>query len=68
MQLKFISTEVTFRHPLDENSNPILPVPANNSNNLISWKLILLAKTLNSPSFAKDVVGLTGNFFGAIIF
>jgi hypothetical protein len=67
-QLKFKSIDVTFLHPLDENSKLIFPVPANKSNILICSKLIWFFKILNNPSFAKSVVGLTGSVLGAKIF
>ena len=52
-----ISTAVTSRAPLDTNSKPIPPVPANQSSISTSSKSIRFARRLNKLSFAKSVVG-----------
>ena len=50
---------------LDENSNEMLPIPANKSRTFLPSIEVMLHKILNKPSFAKSVVGLDFMDFGA---
>ena len=63
----FASTDVTDGQPLEQNSNPILPVPLYRSRTWVDSKSILWLSMLKSASFARSVVGRTGRFFGILI-
>lgn len=61
------STQIIFAAPRDKHSNEIFPVPANKSSMAAFSNASKLFRILNSPVFAKSVVGRTGRFAGAEI-
>ena len=60
---KILNNVNTFK--LDENSNEMLPIPANKSRTFLPSIEVILHKILNKPSFAKSVGGLDFMELGA---
>jgi hypothetical protein len=59
-----MSTEVTSLQFREMSSKEMLPVPEKRSRAFLFSRSNLLSRILNSPVFAKSVVGLTGKLPG----
>ena len=69
VHFSLLSTEYTLEHPLETNSNEMLPEPENKSRTIILEKSNLLVNMLNNDSLTLSVVGLVllGKPFGILI-